>query len=268
MTDTIEPPEGVDADNGARPPRAFQRKPWSELSESYRRRLEAKGYTRAHHERGEPIPRDRAPRRGGDEPTTGDDTSTSGSSSPPTDDRPEVPRKRGGGLRDDVEQMLGMAGLAVFALDQFDGTVIMAQASDLADALMELADRFPRMRRTLELITRGGDALAIGGALTSVALPMLMHHGLVPANPMLMATVPPEAVRYFGQRKPRRAKPQPEDSGPQNASSSVEPTAGDPDDSPAPEPDGDPSIAPDGSDVVRLGDLALAPEFRASGGFG
>ena len=183
---TPEPDRGDDPAPSPEPDQGderapFQRKSWDELSESYRRELERRGQTRERHDAGHPPPRpkDTAPKRGKGRPRTAEAPKDTGPKRPTLDQ-----------LRGEVHNTVGRIGFAVSLVDRFDGLVILANAEAAADAAISLAEVNPSVRRTLERLTEvsGYAALATVGA--QIAVPILMHHRIIPASPL--------ALRFLG----------------------------------------------------------------------
>lgn len=186
----------------------FQRKEWADLSEGYRRRLAAKGYTRADHEAGKPVPRDRAPKRK-KAPTA---AASSASSAPRSSGRKS--------LADPVAKVAASLGMALFMLDPFDGTILLGKADELGAEVDKLAASNPRIQRTLERAFAGGEMFGTLALVAGIVAPIAINHGLLPRGTPLDMTIPAEARRHLRPPKAERAA---EQDAPANPQPSTEP---------------------------------------------
>jgi len=73
-------------------------------------------------------------------------------------------------------------GLVVYALDQYDGTVIMQGAPRLAQSLVGVAEQNPNVRKALESLVTAGAWSGVVMAAAGIAIPILGHHGYLPGN--------------------------------------------------------------------------------------
>jgi hypothetical protein len=86
-------------------------------------------------------------------------------------------------LRKAIASSFELLGFGIGTLDAFDGEVIVDNADDMADALIELGKTNPSVMRWLENLV---GVSAWGGVLTvlgvKVAAPIAIHHGVLPAE--------------------------------------------------------------------------------------
>lgn len=75
-------------------------------------------------------------------------------------------------------------GLAwvVGQFDQFDGMMLHQGSPALAQALVKLAPRHPFLRTFLDVSTAGDDYRELMAAVGAIMLPILAHHGMLPAG--------------------------------------------------------------------------------------
>lgn len=146
-----------------------------------------------------------------------DDTPPKASSViPPSDaesDKPKKPpRKRPQGrpiaLQTELEEFFTQIGAGVMMLDQFDGLVIINQASENAAALAKLANKNARVKKALEALTSISSMGAVVGVIGGTAVPILMHHGVIPPGlPMADEWLkPPERVKFEADVKKAQAE--------------------------------------------------------------
>lgn len=96
---------------------------------------------------------------------------------PRTAGRPNNHNKR----RDKVATLLSTIGTAVSFFDQIDGEIILVQTGEVAEALATLADEDARVAKALDAMSTGGAYGAFLMALAGMVIPIMAHHGLVPA---------------------------------------------------------------------------------------
>jgi hypothetical protein len=85
-------------------------------------------------------------------------------------------------IKADIRQVMFVTGVAVTPYDQYDGAVLIGSANKVADSFALLALKFPEFRKWLE---KGGDGMMwvqIIMGLSSVAIPILAHHGVLPID--------------------------------------------------------------------------------------
>jgi hypothetical protein len=95
--------------------------------------------------------------------------------------RPKAPSKAlpsVDSLREPLKDQFAMLGLAVYAKDQVDGTVILGASPQLVDAYCDLAKRNTRVHKILAGLAAGGDSLGVVTATAVMVLPILQHHGI------------------------------------------------------------------------------------------
>lgn len=99
------------------------------------------------------------------------------------DRAPRAPRApRTTPLRPRLTEAIGGLGLVVSVFDAYDGQVILAGADQLATSLDALAKENDNVRRALESALTGSAWGGVLFAATAIALPIMAHHGLVPAQ--------------------------------------------------------------------------------------
>lgn len=137
--------------------------------------------------------RDAAPKPTGSG-STGKGSSGSGSSS--SSSKGKGGRKGGRrSLRDPLTELLTTLGLGVSVINGFDGQVIIFKAETVARELDDLARQNPQVHRVLSQLVAASAWGSVATVLASVAVPIAMNHGAIPANPLLVgAFVPDELV--------------------------------------------------------------------------
>lgn len=106
---------------------------------------------------------------------------------------PSGPAVKGGRatkLEKQLAETLTSLGVVVYAFDQFDGQTIIEGAPRLAASLDNLARQNPTVKATLERMLAGSAYGAVAASLGSILVPILAHHGLLPALPGILP--PPE----------------------------------------------------------------------------
>lgn len=127
----------------------------------------------------------------------------------PVEEKPKRSRKstrpkgRPLALETELEEFFTMMGAMVMMVDQFDGLVITSQAEDNAKALAKLANKNARVKKALEAMMQVSSLGAIAGVVGATAVPILMHHGVIPpALPMPEEWLePPERLEFKAQMK-------------------------------------------------------------------
>lgn len=73
-------------------------------------------------------------------------------------------------------------GLCTFlaAADEFDAAVVYQGAPALSVALVKVAPRHPWLRSFLDLLSMGGDYNELTRAVLAIAVPVAIHHGMIP----------------------------------------------------------------------------------------
>lgn len=103
-------------------------------------------------------------------------------------------RPRKSSYRAELTQTLTMIGVTVATFDQFDGTVIIANAESTARKLDEAAQQSDAIARALEALTSGGTGIAaVIVGLAPIVLPIAWNHGLVPDLDIIAGMAPPAA---------------------------------------------------------------------------
>lgn len=109
---------------------------------------------------------------------------------PPTD-RKRNTRDTNKKLREGVTGVYALAGMVTSIRCQVCGEHILTSAEDRADEWIALAEKNPSVKRALETLVSGS---AWGGVVVGnimVVLPVLIHHGVLPAS-VMRAFVPME----------------------------------------------------------------------------
>lgn len=69
---------------------------------------------------------------------------------------------------------------AIAQFDQFDAGVVSNGSPALWTALVKVAPRHPWLKGMLDLLTMGGDYNELTRAVLAIAVPILIHHGVIP----------------------------------------------------------------------------------------
>jgi hypothetical protein len=96
------------------------------------------------------------------------------------DDRAPRARKPRSTLAPRLESLLGMVGIAVFAVNPIDGQAILTGAPELAAALDQLARENPAVKRVLEQLLATSAWGAVAMATAKILLPIAANHELLP----------------------------------------------------------------------------------------
>ena len=102
-------------------------------------------------------------------------------------------------LQTELRSLFEQLGGALMLLDPFDGIVVVDKADHLARSLDRIARDNESVHRALSALVASGGWGGAVMAFGSVALPIAMHHGLVPRHPLLDAAFIPEAAREHEQ---------------------------------------------------------------------
>lgn len=88
---------------------------------------------------------------------------------------------RKGPLQKRLTTMIELIGDITAGLDKYDGTVIHDNAGRMAEALVELSNENPRVKRVLEGMLEGSAWAGVGGVFVwEIATPIAVHHQLLP----------------------------------------------------------------------------------------
>lgn len=104
---------------------------------------------------------------------------------PAKDKAPSQPKPKGRPNTHDRRKeklltLLSTVGSAVLFFEQTDGTIILTNAENLAEATATLADEVPAVAKAIDAMSTGG---AWGGFLLAIAamiIPILSHHKILP----------------------------------------------------------------------------------------
>lgn len=88
------------------------------------------------------------------------------------------------GHQDTFQGQLQLTGVAGFVglFDEYDGQIIALNSAKVAHAYAQLAEDNERFRRLIEYAMTGGTVGAAIIATLGMALPILIHHGIVPGS--------------------------------------------------------------------------------------
>lgn len=130
---------------------------------------------------------------------------------------PSIPRaNKTEKMRAELTASLGMIGIAVMAIDQYDGLVILDRSSATVDALLTVAEHNPKVRKVLEQMLEVSVWAALGTAIAGIAVPIAVHHNMLPLPAAAVeAQFLSEDTRNALEKIPAKAKrskpePQPE----------------------------------------------------------
>lgn len=102
-------------------------------------------------------------------------------SAPPKTKRTRTTRSRGKkDLTEELTSFYTTIGAGVFAFNQPDGVVILANAEKMAESLNKWGDADPRIRKVLERLCTTSAMGAVIGAHAPVVLAILGNHDLIP----------------------------------------------------------------------------------------
>ncbi len=107
-----------------------------------------------------------------------------GAKVPPPFEPPSAPPFVSSARKGTLEQKLGasiaLVGTVVYALDQFDGMLILERAEPLAHALEQVAAQNPKVKRALEAAMDGTAWGSVAIIVVPMAIAMLAHHEVIP----------------------------------------------------------------------------------------
>lgn len=83
-------------------------------------------------------------------------------------------------LADALTSQFAMIGIAVYPLNQFDGTCILNGAPGLSTALVGVAETNPAVRNALQKFVSAGAWAQVASATAAIVLPILMNHNVIP----------------------------------------------------------------------------------------
>jgi hypothetical protein len=121
-------------------------------------------------------------------------------------------------LETELKDLFTQMGAMVMMADQFDGLVIVNQAEDNAKALAKLANKNARVKKALETLTAVSALSGVVGVVGATAIPILMHHGVVPVQlPMPDGWLqPPEQEAFIAEMQRKAAEQKSESPGAPN----------------------------------------------------
>jgi hypothetical protein len=83
-------------------------------------------------------------------------------------------------MRRELTSTLGLIGVGLMAVEPYDGLVVLDRAEATVDALMDVAEHNPRVRKVLESMIEVSVWGALGAAVAGMAAPIAAHHGILP----------------------------------------------------------------------------------------
>ncbi len=83
-------------------------------------------------------------------------------------------------LRKELTGTLALVGTGLMMVEPYDGLVILDRAEATADALMDVAEHNPRVRKALEQLLDVSVYGTLGLAVAGMVLPIAAHHGMLP----------------------------------------------------------------------------------------
>lgn len=109
------------------------------------------------------------------------------------------PRKRASGgptipqIREGLEGLTAMVGTGwVLAGNEYCGTAVLERGPAVTDSLLELAKTNPRVKRSLQNLTRSSAWGGVIIAASSLAVPILAYYGVIPPHyASLVGAAPP-----------------------------------------------------------------------------
>lgn len=152
--------------------------------------------------------------RAGDKAPAASSSPSSGTSSPggagnkPPTPPPFVADKP---LAQRLQGSIGLIGVGVGMFEPYDGAVIQKGAKSVAEALDVFCQQYPDARKYVEMICLDSPAIGLLLALLPIVLPILKHHGLLPAGvPLGPFAGPPDPK---GARRDEHGQPDPSSPG-------------------------------------------------------
>jgi hypothetical protein len=83
-------------------------------------------------------------------------------------------------MRRELVSTLGLVGVGLMTVEPYDGLVVLDRAEATVDALMDVAEHNPRVRKVLESMIEVSVWGALGTALAGMLVPIAAHHGVIP----------------------------------------------------------------------------------------
>jgi len=88
-------------------------------------------------------------------------------------------------LSEALTAQFAAVGLLVYSFEQFDGQCIIQGSPNLSASLVAVAETNDAVRRALETLVQTGAWAQVAMATATIVLPILHHHGKIPALPFL-----------------------------------------------------------------------------------
>jgi hypothetical protein len=112
-------------------------------------------------------------------------------------------------LKSRLTGALGVIGKALSAFNEYDGKVVLENATELANVLDQWAKESPRVKRALEAALTVSTTGSVLGVAAAIVIPILANHGLLPVHyaEVIGAEPVPEPERFYRQGEP---EPEPE----------------------------------------------------------
>lgn len=83
-------------------------------------------------------------------------------------------------LRQDLATMMGTLGFALMMVEAYDGLVVIDRTEATVDALMDVAEHEPKVKKILEQMVTVSVWGQVSMAVAGLALPIAAHHGVLP----------------------------------------------------------------------------------------
>ena len=83
-------------------------------------------------------------------------------------------------IEESLSTQFTMIGTAVYAFNNYDGTVILQGTPKLASSLASLCDKNPKVKKNIERMLSGGAYGEVIMAAAFIAIPIMANHDLMP----------------------------------------------------------------------------------------
>lgn len=121
---------------------------------------------------------------------------------------PNTARNKDEKLASELASLLGLIGLGLYSVEQFDGTVLMSQAEPTAKALVIASQQNKQLRAMLEQLVMVSVWGAVASALAGIIVPILAHHRIIPMDEIAVSKMllPADTVTNLENlRRPKAA---------------------------------------------------------------
>jgi hypothetical protein len=104
---------------------------------------------------------------------------------------------------------LGVIGKALSAFNEYDGKIVLENATELADALDQWARESPRVKKALEAALTVSTTGSVLGVAAAILIPILANHGLVPFHyAEVIGAEPVPNPERFHRPEPEEERPE------------------------------------------------------------